>query len=155
MNLNRCRKVKNILSQNTLLLSFLHTAWSISAVHLCTVKLKRVFTLTFKINQDEKDICQYQRNARRIRLLLFFNSICWRCKSIGYNCNINSQISGNKKWAYAGLFFDLAGATFSIYSSGERGANLAFMLMPILLWALSYVYYRRKQGSSQNGFNFA
>ena len=124
-------------------------------MHLCTVKLKRVFTLTFKINQDEKDICQYQRNARRIRLPLLFNSICWRCKSIGYNCNINSQISGNKKWAYAGLFFDLAGATFSIYSSGERGPNLPFMIRGILSGVLSYLLHRRKQSSSQNEFNFA
>jgi uncharacterized membrane protein YphA (DoxX/SURF4 family) len=60
-----------------------------------------------------------------------------------------------KEWAYAGLFFDLAGATFSIYSSGERGANLAFMLLPILSGALSYVYYRRKQSSSQNQFTFS
>jgi uncharacterized membrane protein YphA (DoxX/SURF4 family) len=59
-----------------------------------------------------------------------------------------------KEWAYAGLFFDLTGATFSIYSSGERGANLAFMLIPILSGALSYLYYRRKH-SSQNEFNFA
>src|SRR6185295_12677174 len=43
-----------------------------------------------------------------------------------------------KEWAYAGLFFDLIGATFSIYSSGERGANLAFMLIPLLLGAISY-----------------
>ena len=60
-----------------------------------------------------------------------------------------------KEWAYAGLFFDLAGATFSIYSSGERGANLAFMLVPILLGALSYIYYRRKQSLSQTQLNFA
>lgn len=60
-----------------------------------------------------------------------------------------------KEWAYAGLFFDLVGATFSIYSSGERGANLAFMLMPILSGALSYVYYRRKQSLSQNQFTLA
>jgi uncharacterized membrane protein YphA (DoxX/SURF4 family) len=59
-----------------------------------------------------------------------------------------------KEWAYAGLFFDLLGATFSIYSAGERGANLAFMLMPILLGVLSYTYYRKKQRSSQNQFNF-
>jgi uncharacterized membrane protein YphA (DoxX/SURF4 family) len=60
-----------------------------------------------------------------------------------------------KEWAYAGLLFDLAGASFSIYSSGERGANLAFMLLPIVLWLVSYLYYRRKQSLSQNQFNFA
>ena len=52
---------------------------------------------------------------------------------------------GIKEWAYAGLSFDLVGATFSIYSSGERGANLVFMLMPILSGALSYLYYRRNK----------
>ena len=61
---------------------------------------------------------------------------------------------GIKEWTYAGLFFDLV-ATFSIYSSGERGANLAFMLVPILLGALSYIYYRRKQSLSQTQLNFA
>ena len=48
---------------------------------------------------------------------------------------------GIKEWAYAGLFFDLVGATFSIYSSGERGANLAFMcahfIMGFILSVLS------------------
>ena len=60
-----------------------------------------------------------------------------------------------KEWAYAGLFFDLIGATFSIYSSGERGANLGFMLMPILLGVLSYVYYQKKQSLTQNQFTLA
>jgi hypothetical protein len=60
-----------------------------------------------------------------------------------------------KEWAYAGLFFDLIGATFSIYLSRERGANLAFMLMPILLGVLSYVYYQKKQSLTQNQFTLA
>ncbi len=60
-----------------------------------------------------------------------------------------------KEWAYAGLFFDLAGATYSIYSTGERGANLAFMLLPILSGAISYIYYRKKQNRSKTQFNFA
>jgi hypothetical protein len=52
-----------------------------------------------------------------------------------------------KEWAYAGLFFDLIGATFSCYAAGVRGADLGFMLMPILLWTLSYVYYHKKANS--------
>jgi uncharacterized membrane protein YphA (DoxX/SURF4 family) len=60
-----------------------------------------------------------------------------------------------KEWAYAGLFFDLAGASYSIYSSGERGANLAFMALPILLGAVSYVYYRKRQRIAETQLNMA
>ena len=49
-----------------------------------------------------------------------------------------------KEWAYAGLLFDLIGATFcivSISTSGEMVANIVFMAVPIALGILSYVYY--------------
>lgn len=65
-------------------------------------------------------------------------------KVLGIIATLIPGFPGIQEWAYAGLFFDLAGATFSIYSSGERGAN----------W-LSYLYYRGKQSLSQNEFNFA
>lgn len=50
-----------------------------------------------------------------------------------------------KEWAYAGLFFDLLGATYSILASGAPAANAAFMIMPVSLAVLSYVFYRKKQ----------
>ena len=110
----------------------------------------------FKINQDEKDknhlLVSDQRNARRIRLRPVFNSVA---KVLGIIAILIPGFPGIEEWTYAGLFFALVGATFSIYSSGERGANLAFMRMPILLEPLSYLYYRRRQSSSQNEFNFA
>ena len=49
-----------------------------------------------------------------------------------------------KEWAYAGLLFDLVGATFCIVSTsstGEMVANIVFMTNPIALGALSYFYY--------------
>jgi uncharacterized membrane protein YphA (DoxX/SURF4 family) len=52
-----------------------------------------------------------------------------------------------KEWAYAGLIFDLIGAMYCIYSSGERGGNLGFMLVPILLGAVSYIYYHKRMGN--------
>src|ERR1700751_1346470 len=35
-----------------------------------------------------------------------------------------------KEWAYAGLFFDLIGAAYSIIASGAPPANYVFMIMP-------------------------
>ncbi len=52
-----------------------------------------------------------------------------------------------KEWAYAGLFFDLIGATyciFSISSPGQMVGNLAFMAVPITLGILAYIYYHKK-----------
>ena len=50
-----------------------------------------------------------------------------------------------KEWAYAGLFFDLAGATYSVYSSGKAPGDWAPMLVIIGLGAASYAYYHKKQ----------
>lgn len=49
-----------------------------------------------------------------------------------------------KEWAYAGFFFDLIGATYSIYASDVPEGNATFMLMPLSLAVLSYIFYLRK-----------
>jgi len=48
-----------------------------------------------------------------------------------------------KEWAYAGLFFDLLGATYSMISVSKGRADWLFMLLPIALGILSYVYMRK------------
>lgn len=49
-----------------------------------------------------------------------------------------------KEWAYAGLFFDLIGATYSIYSISEKfdPASLG-MLVFIALGAISYYFWKK------------
>lgn len=49
-----------------------------------------------------------------------------------------------KEWAYAGLFFDLIGATFSIIAVGSPAANILFMPVPLTLAVLSYVFFRKR-----------
>lgn len=51
-----------------------------------------------------------------------------------------------KEWAYAGLVFDLLGATFAIFASGQPVASGMFMIMPLILAASSYLFYRKMQG---------
>jgi uncharacterized membrane protein YphA (DoxX/SURF4 family) len=49
-----------------------------------------------------------------------------------------------KEWAYAGLFYDLLGATYSgIQTSGFQPAMLS-MLIFFGLEALSYIYYHKR-----------
>ncbi|HVW61239.1 MAG TPA: DoxX family protein [Puia sp.] len=65
-----------------------------------------------------------------------------------------------KEWAYAGLVFDLLGATWCVFSSGVRDANLLFMFIPLTVGFLSYACYHRrlayrKQSGTSIPFNIA
>jgi hypothetical protein len=48
-----------------------------------------------------------------------------------------------KEWAYAGLMFDLIGATYSAFAIGEAGA--VFMFVFIAMGFASYYFYRRRE----------
>lgn len=48
-----------------------------------------------------------------------------------------------KEWAYAGLFFDLIGATFSIAAIGKP--DWMFMVLPVALGVVSYVFYHKRR----------
>ena len=51
-----------------------------------------------------------------------------------------------KEWAYAGLFFDLAGALFSIYMVQKKlDAGSLFILLPVLLGAASYYFWNKRK----------
>lgn len=49
-----------------------------------------------------------------------------------------------KEWAYAGLVFDLAGATYSQIASQLPMSGLSFMLISFILAFGSYIYYHKK-----------
>jgi hypothetical protein len=54
-----------------------------------------------------------------------------------------------KEWAYAGLFFDLAGAIYSgIASSGNFDVMMFTMLIWILPGIVSYYYWHKKNKRS-------
>ena len=48
-----------------------------------------------------------------------------------------------KEWAYAGLFFDLIGATYSILAIGKP--DWMFMVLPLALVTASYVFYHKRR----------
>lgn len=57
-----------------------------------------------------------------------------------------------REWAYAGLFFDLLGATYSVFSIGKPVSGWSPMLVIIAVGIGSYVFYHKKRKmASQNG----
>jgi hypothetical protein len=53
-----------------------------------------------------------------------------------------------REWAYAGLFFDLIGATYSIIAVGNI-SGVGFMILPFALGITSYVFYNRRRRLQQ------
>jgi len=49
-----------------------------------------------------------------------------------------------KEWAYAGLTFDLIGATYSMIAKAEPISGWIFMIIPFGLMALSYYFYHKR-----------
>lgn len=52
-----------------------------------------------------------------------------------------------KEWAYAGLFFDLLGAAYSIIAKEGFQIQVTFMVLPIAFLFLSYYLWHKKMGS--------
>ncbi len=60
-----------------------------------------------------------------------------------------------KEWAYAGLTFDLVGATYSIIASGGTASEWDFMIIPLFFAVGSYVFYQKKIRLANSGNELA
>ena len=49
-----------------------------------------------------------------------------------------------KEWSYAGLFFDLIGATYSAIAVEGFHVPMLFMILPFGIAALSYIFHHRR-----------
>jgi len=56
-----------------------------------------------------------------------------------------------KEWAYAGLFFDLVGATYSALAAFPFNPQILVMLLFFGLGALSYIYHHKRLRNSAAG----
>jgi uncharacterized membrane protein YphA (DoxX/SURF4 family) len=75
---------------------------------------------------------------------LYFIPFIGIAKALGVIAILVPGFPRIKEWAYAGLTFDLIGATYSIIGSGQPFASFAFMIIPLALAALSYIFYQKK-----------
>jgi hypothetical protein len=64
-------------------------------------------------------------------------------KSLGVIAILIPGFPRIKEWAYAGLFFDLIGATYSVVCINGIKPDMLFMMLPFALGALSYIYYHK------------
>lgn len=57
-----------------------------------------------------------------------------------------------KEWAYAGLFFDLVGAVYSIFRTDGVDLSMLFMILPFGLLFTSYFLYHNRLDSNNTSF---
>ena len=74
---------------------------------------------------------------------LFINPFLGVAKLLGVIAILIPGFSKIKEWAYAGLFFDLAGATYSFIAIGIPFSNWIFMIVFIGILAGSYIFYHK------------
>ena len=74
---------------------------------------------------------------------LYFIPFIGVAKALGVIAILVPGFPRLKEWAYAGLVFDLIGATYSIIAIGKPVGDWAFMILPFLLATGSYIYYHK------------
>jgi uncharacterized membrane protein YphA (DoxX/SURF4 family) len=53
-----------------------------------------------------------------------------------------------KEWAYAGLFFDLVGAAYSLIAIDGFKSGVSFILLPLVLLFVSYIYFHKRMNNT-------
>jgi hypothetical protein len=56
-----------------------------------------------------------------------------------------------KEWAYAGFVFDMVGAMYSHICVGDPPTQWAFIFIPLILLAVSYVFHHKKLKAAAPG----
>ncbi len=75
---------------------------------------------------------------------LYFVQFISVAKILGSVTLLLPSIPKIKEWAYAGLFFDLGGALFSVYAIDGINPGMAFIGFSLLLGVVSYLYNQKK-----------
>jgi len=75
---------------------------------------------------------------------LYFIPFIGVAKALGVLAILIPGFPKIKEWAYAGLTFDLTGASYSLIAAGTPPATWAFMLLPLALAFASYYFYHKK-----------
>ena len=92
------------------------------------------------VNEDAKKLIHDQ-----LGFPIYFIPFTGVAKLLGSIVILIPGLKTLKEWAYAGLFFDLAGAVYSgIAVAKGVDPMMAFMLIWILPGILSYIYWKKK-----------
>ena len=91
------------------------------------------------VNEDAKKLIHDQ-----LGYPVYFIPYTGYAKLIGVIAILIPGLKTIKEWAYAGLFFDLIGATYSGIATDGLLPQISFMLLPLTFLFASYFLYHKK-----------
>src|SRR5579862_9753185 len=74
----------------------------------------------------------------------YFNQFIGVMKLLGVIAILVPGFPRLKEWAYAGLFFDLVGATYSAIAVDGFQPGLSFMAVLMIFLFVSYIYFHKR-----------
>ncbi len=112
-----------------------------------------IFTILFAGFMIWSSIPSIKPNAQSIQFMhdflgypIYFIQFISIAKLLGAVALLIPGLIKIKEWAYAGLFFDLTGAIFSVTAASNKlEMSTLFILLPIALGILSYVFWNKKR----------
>jgi hypothetical protein len=115
-----------------------------------TVLLYWVFTVLFAGLMAFSAIGGIKPSTDAIKLLhdtlgypVYFIRFISIAKLLGIIAILIPELNKIKEWAYAGLFFDLAGAIYSNIAVGGFDPSMLFLLIWVVAGVLSYYYWNK------------
>jgi hypothetical protein len=78
----------------------------------------------------------------------YFNQFIGMMKVLGIIAILVPGFPRIKEWAYAGLFFDLVGATYSQIAIDGFKSDISFMLLPFIFLFASYIYFHKRMNNT-------
>jgi len=95
------------------------------------------------IKPDERSI-QFMHDG--LGYPIYFIQFISAAKVLGAIAILVPGFNKIKEWAYAGLFFDLVGAFYSLNAvAGKFEAGSTFIFLPLVIGGLSYYFWKKKQ----------
>ncbi len=112
-----------------------------------------IFTILFAGFMIWSSIPSIKPNAQSIQFMhdflgypIYFIQFISIAKLLGAVALLIPGLIKIKEWAYAGLFFDLTGAIFSVIAASNKlEMSTLFILLPIALGILSYIFWNKKR----------
>jgi hypothetical protein len=95
------------------------------------------------IKPDERSI-QFMHDG--LGYPIYFIQFISAAKVLGAIAILVPGFNKIKEWAYAGLFFDLVGAFYSLNAvAGKFEGGSTFIFLPLVIGGLSYYFWKKKQ----------
>jgi hypothetical protein len=116
----------------------------INILYWTTTGLFSLFMISTAIPNIMKDTASVDLIVNTLGFPAYFLEFIGIAKTLGAVAILVPGFPRIKEWAYAGLCFDLVGATYSVLAVSGPDIGMLFMVLPFGFLFLSYFYHHKR-----------